>query len=80
MPNGGLVYIPSGIYIINVIECVNLKNNITMFGDGNSSVLKLADNQILVKNYNFFVFIFIVSSRFLHTIILVYLKIKKLYY
>lgn len=44
LPNGGLVYIPSGVYIINVIECVNLKNNITMFGDGNSSVLKLADS------------------------------------
>lgn len=45
LSNGGLVYIPNGIFNVNVNTCINLKDNITMFGNGNSSVIKLADNQ-----------------------------------
>lgn len=50
LTNGGVVYIPSGTFLVNVDDCINLNNNIALLGNGNSSILKLIDNQTNLNN------------------------------
>lgn len=50
LSNGGVVFIPSGTFIINVSECVNLIDNVTLIGNGKTTIIKLADNQNELNN------------------------------
>jgi hypothetical protein len=47
LTNGGGVYVPQGTYLLNVTDGVALDDNITMFGEGASSVIRFGSQDSL---------------------------------